>query len=143
MVIYWLFAIGIAGQGTLVLVALVLAYAYLPESNTAERTHFVYQIRSFWLFVGYGVLATLLLWGLAWQFGLGSYVIGQMIGWHMLFAPGLSSVSLFGQGLPLTTLLVVFHPYVLLLLWALLRFIKGVRYLLRKEPIPRPKTLFI
>ncbi len=57
--IYILLLLGVLGQVTAI-VAAILAYRHLAGSDGAQRNHYVYQIRTFWIGLLYLGIAVLL-----------------------------------------------------------------------------------
>ena len=99
-----------------VLIGLVLAYANRDTPSALLRSHYVFQIRSFWMFFGWAVI------GLA--------MIGVGIPLSILLV-GIPAVVL-GAGILFS-----------LSLFFALRCLVGLIYLAQNRPYPRPQTWLI
>ncbi len=99
-----------------VLIGLVLAYANRDTPSALLRSHYVFQIRSFWMFFGWAVI------GLA--------MIGVGIPLSILLV-GIPAVVL-GAGILFS-----------LSLFFALRCLVGLIYLAQGKPYPRPQTWLI
>lgn len=97
---------------------LILAYANRPGAGPAMRTHYSFQIRTFW--------TAFVLWGL-----------GMLLLVLSIF--GLMAITLSGVGLLLGSGLLLS----LTAIWFTLRCILGVAYLSRGRPYPRPRTWLV
>ena len=99
-----------------VLIGLVLAYANRDTPSALLRSHYVFQIRSFWMFFGWAVI------GLA-MIGVGIPLSILLVGIPavVLGAAILFSLSLFFA----------------------LRCLVGLIYLAQNKPYPRPQTWLI
>ncbi|PWE17593.1 hypothetical protein DDZ18_07970 [Marinicauda salina] len=67
---YILILLGVPSSGILLLIALILAYIRLDQSQGWLRTHFIYQIRTIWG----GLLFVVVGWATIWILGLGLLV---------------------------------------------------------------------
>jgi|LauGreDrversion2_6_1035139.scaffolds.fasta_scaffold11027_2 uncharacterized membrane protein len=99
-----------------VVIGLVLAYANRDTPSALLRSHYVFQIRSFWMFFGWAVI------GLA--------MIGVGIPLSILLV-GIPAVIL-GAGILFS-----------LSLFFALRCLVGLVYLAQNKPYPRPQTWLI
>lgn len=114
-VVYALYLVGFA-TGITVILGLILAYVSKDKAGPALRTHYDFQIRTFWM-------------GLAWA------VIGALL---MVVGVPLSLVLI---GIPVVAL----GGLILALLgvWFAVRCIVGLIHLSRGEPYPRPDTWLV
>jgi uncharacterized membrane protein len=114
-VVYGLYLLGLM-NGLTVFVGLIVAYANKDGAGPAMRSHYVFQIRTFWTAIAWWVVGlTLLFWGAILSFilvGIPIVVLGGLI-----FAVG--------------------H------IWFALRCILGAYYLTCGEAYPRPRTWLI
>ncbi len=111
-IIYGLYLLGMA-NGLTILVGLVAAYANQGGAGSRMRSHYVFQIRTFWTAIGWWIIGgTLIL------FGLPLSVV--LVGVPMVMLGGL----IFAVG----------H------LWFGIRCLAGVVYLARDEAYPRPRS---
>ena len=111
-IIYGLYLLGMA-NGLTILVGLVAAYANQGGAGPRMRSHYVFQIRTFWTAIGWWIIGgTLIL------FGLPLSVV--LVGVPMVMLGGL----IFAVG----------H------LWFGIRCLAGVVYLARDEAYPRPRS---
>jgi len=99
-----------------VLIGLVLAYANRDTASAMLRSHYVFQIRSFWMFFGWAVIALAMI-------GIGIPLSILLVGIPavILGAAMLCSLSLFFA----------------------LRCVVGLIYLAQNKPYPRPQTWLI
>ena len=99
-----------------VLIGLVLAYANRDTPSALLRSHYVFQIRTFWIFFGWAVIALALI-------GMGIPLSILLVGIPavILGAAILCGLSLFFA----------------------LRCVVGLIYLARGRPYPRPQTWLI
>lgn len=114
-VVYGLYLLGLT-HGLTILIGLIIAYASRDNAGARMRTHYTFQIRTFWLSIGwflagcalilFGAPLTLLLIGFP-MMGVGFLICGAV--W----------------------------------IWAAARLILGVIYLARDEPYPRPYALLL
>ena len=86
--------------GVTSLVGVVMAYVYQGDAPEPLRTHYRFQIRTFWIGVLYALLSSL-------------------------------ALTLFGIGI---------LGFAFLAVWLIVRCVKGLRYLDRREPVPDPTT---
>ena len=114
-VVYGLYLLGLL-NGLTIFVGLIIAYANKDGAAPSLRTHYVFQIRTFWTAIGWWVIgATLIFWGAI----LSLILVGVpllFLGW-LIFAVG--------------------H------IWFALRCILGAYYLARGEAYPRPRTWLV
>jgi uncharacterized membrane protein len=114
-VVYGLYLLGLT-HGLTILIGLIIAYANRSSAGVRMRTHYTFQIRTFWLSIGWFLIgAALIFWG------------------------GIFSVVLIG--LPFFALGWMICGAVWL--WFLVRTVLGVIYLARDEPYPRPEAWII
>lgn len=111
-IIYGLYIIGFC-NGLTVLVGLVLAYTNANVAGPKMRSHYIFQIRTFWVsalgaFAGGMIVA------------LGGRLIGILIGFPIM-AAGMGVIGLAG-------------------LWFLIRSVAGAIYLAQDQGYPRPRT---
>ncbi len=99
-----------------VLIGLVLAYANRDTASALLRSHYVFQIRSFWMFFGWAVIALAMI-------GIGIPLSILLVGIPavILGAAMLCSLTLFFA----------------------LRCAVGLIYLAQNKPYPRPQTWLI
>jgi len=111
-IIYALYLLGMA-NGLTILVGLVVAYANRDGAGPRMRSHYVFQIRTFWTAIGWWIIGgALILTGLPLSLVL--------IGVPMVMLGGL----IFAVG----------H------LWFGIRCLAGVVYLARDDAYPRPRS---
>ena len=114
-VVYGLYLLGLM-NGLTVFVGLVIAYANKDGAGPAMRSHYIFQIRTFWTAIGWWVIGlTMLFWGSILSFILVGIPILALGG--LIFAVGS--------------------------IWFALRCILGIVYLSRGEAYPRPRTWLI
>lgn len=114
-VVYGLYLLGLV-NGLTILVGLVLAYINLDKAGPRMRTHYEFQIRTFWI-------------GLAIFLSLGLLI-------------GISAVlSLVLIGIPFLMLFVFLWGAVGV--WFAIRCVIGLVYVSQDEAYPRPKTWLI
>jgi uncharacterized membrane protein len=111
-VIYALYLVGLA-TGITVLLGLILAYVSKDSAGPNMRTHYDFQIRTFWM-------------GIAW-----ALIGGGLVGVGAVF-----SIILIGIPVLLLGGLIL----ALLCAWFAVRSILGLVYLSRGEAYPRPET---
>ena len=114
-VVYGLYLLGLT-HGLTILIGLIIAYANRSSAGARMRTHYTFQIRTFWLSIGWFV-----------------------VGMALIFWGGIFSVVLIG--LPFFALGWMICGAVWL--WFLARTVLGVIYLARDEPYPRPEAWII
>jgi uncharacterized membrane protein len=115
-VVYGLYLLGLT-HGLTIIIGLIVAYASQDGAGSRMRTHYTFQIRTFWLsIVWFLVGVALIVFGapLVLAFGLGLLVMG--LGWMICGA---------------------------VWLWFLARCVLGAIYLARDEPYPRPYSLML
>ena len=111
-VVYALYLLGLI-NGLTVLIGLVLAYANRDRAGLAMQSHYIFQIRSFWLAIAWWLIGfVLILWGIPLSLIL--------IGVPLLVAGGL--------------IVAMTH------IWFAVRCILGLIYVSRGEPYPRPRA---
>lgn len=110
-VCYALYLMGFATAGLTSIVGLIIAYAQQSVAGPDMRTHFTFLIRTFWIGLGWAVLAALV-------FGVGLPLSFILIGIPLL----LLAKAMWGIGA----------------IWYGVRCIVGLVYLSRGEPYPRP-----
>jgi uncharacterized membrane protein len=98
-IIYVLYLVSLF-VGVTALIGVIMAYVYIGDAPEGLKTHYRFQIRTFWIGVLYGIVGTVLLLA----FGLGMLV------------------------------------YVFAAVWIIVRCVKGLRYLDRREPYPNVTT---
>jgi uncharacterized membrane protein len=107
---YGLYLLGVAG-GLTVLIGLALAYANRGHADPRMQTHYTFQIRTFWLSIGW-------------------FLIGAaLVFWGGLFSLVLIGLPFFGLGWAILALIST---------WFVARCIVGAIYLARDEAYPRP-----
>ena len=57
-IVYWLYLAGLL-VGITILIGLIIAYVNKGEANEVERSHYVFQIRTFWIGLLMAVVGTL------------------------------------------------------------------------------------
>lgn len=109
--VYVLYLVGIPTCGLTSLVGMIIAYAQQATASAVMRTHYTFQIRTFWL-------------GLAWMVAAG-----------LLFAVGLP-LSFILIGIPM--LLLAKLMWAVGIVWFIVRCALGLMHLGRGEAYPRP-----
>jgi uncharacterized membrane protein len=111
-VVYALYLLGLV-NGLTVLVGLIIAYANRDRAGPAMESHYVFQIRTFWIAIAWWIIAAVLfLWGIP--------LMLVLIGFPLVVAGGL--------------ILAMTH------IWFALRCILGLIYVSRGEAYPRPRS---
>ena len=112
------YALYIAGlvNGITVLVGVIMAYALMSGASEPYRSHFIFQIRSFWLSLGFALLGGLLI-----SAGVPLLLIG--VGALMIGLGGLILAALW--------------------IWFLVRSIIGLVTLYRGDAYPRPRAWIV
>jgi uncharacterized membrane protein len=114
-VVYALYLIGLV-NGLTILVGLIIAYANRDGAGPRAESHYIFQIRSFWLAIALWIIGgVLIFWGIPLSIIL--------IGVPLLMLGGL----IFG----------CVH------IWFAVRCILGLVYLARDDAYPRPRTWLI
>lgn len=115
MAVYALYIAGLL-NGVTVIVGVVMAYALKSGASEPFLSHFIFQIRSFWLSIAFALLGGLLiLVGIPLLLvGIGALMIG--VGWLILAA---------------------------LWIWFLVRSVIGLVTLYRGDPYPRPSAWIV
>jgi uncharacterized membrane protein len=111
-IVYGLYLLGLL-NGLTILVALVVAYANRDGAGPRMRSHYIFQIRTFWTAIGWWIIGIVLILA-----GLPLLVV--LIGAPMI----MMGVLIFAVG----------H------FWFGIRCVAGVVYLARDEAYPRPRT---
>ena len=150
MLIYFLLVLGFFTNGITTLVGLILAYIFAGDAAAEEKTHYTYQIRGFWIFLLYAVILSvislilaLILLGPAW------FEFTQLTETWDNRGPGQHHWSgsdrmwFVREYIGIGNFVGVFFSFLLLPLFAVGRFIKGTRLLIKKQSIPNPKTWLI
>jgi uncharacterized membrane protein len=115
IVVYALYLLGLA-NGLTVLIGLVIAYANRDRASPMARSHYTFQIRTFWIAIAWWLIAgVLFMWGIPLSFIL--------IGVPLVIAGGL--------------ILAMTH------IWFALRCILGLVYVSRGDAYPRPRTWLV
>jgi len=114
-IVYGLYLIGLA-NGLTILVGLVIAYANKEGAGPRMRSHYVFQVRTFWTAIGWWIIGGALIVA-------GVPLSALLIGVPMVMLGFL----IFGVG----------H------IWFGVRCILGLLYLLRDEAYPRPRTWLV
>ncbi len=99
-IVYVLYLLALVTAHVTGVVGVVIAYVYRGEAPAALRSHYRFQIRTFWIALLYGIVSAALL-------------------------------PLFGIGVA---------GFVFLAVWIIVRCVKGLRYLDRREAYPDPAT---
>jgi uncharacterized membrane protein len=107
---YGLYLLGLT-HGLTILIALAIAYANRGRADPRMRTHYTFQIRTFWLSIGWFAL------GLA------------LIFWGGIFSLILIGIPFFALGWAICGTIWI---------WFLVRSVIGAIYLARDEAYPRP-----
>jgi uncharacterized membrane protein len=114
-VVYALYLLGLM-NGLTVFVGLIIAYANKDGAGPRMRSHYIFQIRTFWTAIGWWIIGgALLFWGIPLAFilvGIPLVVLGGLI-----FAVG--------------------H------IWFALRCVLGALYLAQGEAYPRPRSWLV
>jgi len=111
-VVYALYLLGLI-NGLTVLVGLIIAYANRDRAGPAMQSHYVFQIRTFWIAIAWWIIAgVLFFWGIPLSLIL--------VGVPLLVAGGL--------------ILAMTH------IWFALRCILGLIYVSRGDAYPRPQS---
>jgi uncharacterized membrane protein len=114
-IIYGLYLLGLI-NGLTILVGLAVAYANRASAGPRVRSHYIFQIRTFWTAIGW-------------------WIIGGVL---MLFGVPLSLVLV---GIPMVMLggliFAVGH------IWFGVRCVAGLLYLARDEAYPRPRSWIV
>ena len=111
-VVYALYLLGLI-NGLTVLIGVIIAYANRSRSGPVTDSHYLFQIRTFWIgIVAWVIAAVLLFWGIPLSFIL--------IGVPLVMLAGL--------------LIAATH------IWFAVRCILGLMYLSRGESYPRPRA---
>jgi uncharacterized membrane protein len=111
-IIYGLYLLGLV-NGLTILVGLVVAYANKDGAGARVRSHYIFQIRTFWTAIGWWIIGGALI-----LFGVPLSLI--LVGAPMVVLGGL----IFSVG----------H------LWFAIRCVAGLLYLARDEAYPRPRS---
>ncbi len=114
-IVYLLYLLGMA-NGLTILVGLVVAYANRDGAGPRVRSHYIFQIRTFWTAIGWWIIGGAL-------FALGIPLSVILVGVPLLMLGGL----IFAVG----------H------LWFGVRCLAGIVYLARDQAYPRPRTWLV
>lgn len=112
-IIYILYLVGIVTGGLTTLIGLVMAYIYQGTASDSLRTHYRFLIRTFWILILYSATSIIL------------YLIGLLL-----------AVVLIGYAIIFLAL--IFNIFILI--WLIIRCVKGMRALDMKQPHPNPAT---
>jgi uncharacterized membrane protein len=113
--VYVLYLVGLTNLITAV-VGLIIAYAFRDQAGAAMRSHYAFQIRTFWIAVVFWLIGALLC-----LIGLPLTLV--LIGFPLLWIGGL--------------IIALTH------LWVALRCVMGLVHVWRYQPYPRPTALLI
>jgi uncharacterized membrane protein len=114
-IVYGLFLLG-PFNGLTVLIGLVLAYASLDSAGPKVWSHYVFQIRTFWITVLWAMLGGMVV-------ALGGVLMLILIGFPILHL-GLAIIGLAG-------------------VWFFVRSLVGAVYLAQDQAYPRPRNWLI
>ena len=113
------------------LTGVILAYVYRTSAKGWIRSHFTFQIRTFWVLLGYSIAGTLLAGFGLWQ---AAYEMGYVQGLGDL-APGNHDMQMWIYGAACFTGCAVL---MYTLVWLIVRCAKGLSAIGRREPILHP-----
>jgi uncharacterized membrane protein len=99
-IVYVLYLLSIVTVHVTSLIAVIVAYVYQGDAPEALRTHYRYQIRTFWIGLLYSLVSGVL-----------------------VLAAGLGVLG-----------------FLLVTIWVIVRCVKGLMWLDRKQPVPGPAT---
>ena len=111
-IVYALFLIGLS-NGLTVLIGLIIAYASMGAAGPKVRSHYVFQIRTFWTCVVWALIGAAVV-------GLGGILMLILIGFPILHL-GLAILGLAG-------------------VWFFIRTVAGAIYLAQDVAYPRPRS---
>jgi uncharacterized membrane protein len=111
-IVYGLFLIG-PSNGLTVLIGLIIAYASIGSAGPRVRSHYIFQIRTFWTCVVWALIGAAVV-------GLGGILMLILIGFPILHL-GLAILGLAG-------------------IWFFIRTIAGAIYLAQDLAYPRPRS---
>ena len=114
-IIYGLYLVGFC-NGLTVFIGLVLAYANLGAAGPKMRSHYIFQIRTFWTCAVWAFLGGMIL-------ALGGFLLVILIGYPIM-AAGMGVIGLAG-------------------VWFFIRSVVGAIYLAQDQAHPRPRTWVI
>ena len=114
-IIYALFIIG-PSNGLTVLIGLILAYVSVGAAGPKMRTHYIFQIRTFWTCVVWAFFGGMVT-------ALGAVLLLVLIGFPIMHL-GVGIVGLSG-------------------LWFVVRSVAGAVYLAQDQAYPRPRSWLI
>jgi uncharacterized membrane protein len=112
-VVYALYIVGLT-HGLTIIIGLIMAYACRNTAGPIMYSHYTFQIRTFWLSIGFFLLGCVLIF------------------WGGIFSVILIGLPFLGLGIAICGLTWA---------WFLVRSILGVIALAREEPYPRPYSL--
>jgi len=114
-IIYGLYLIGLT-NGLTVLIGLILAYVSIGAAGPKMRSHYMFQIRTFWTCVVWAFLGAMVV-------ALGALLLLVLIGFPIMHL-GVAIVGLSG-------------------VWFFIRAVAGAVYLAQDQGYPRPRTWLI
>jgi uncharacterized membrane protein len=115
-VVYALYAFQALAWGLPALIGLAVAYVNLSSAGPKMRTHYVFQVRTAWMAIAWGLLGTALM------------IVG-------------GALSIILIGIPILQL--GFAILSLIYVWVIARCIAGAIQLSQDQAYPRPKTWLI
>ena len=111
-IVYGLFLIG-PSNGLTVLIGLIIAYASMGAAGPKVRSHYVFQIRTFWTCVVWALIGAAVV-------GMGGILLIVLIGYPIMYL-GTAILGLAG-------------------VWFFVRSIVGAVYLAQDVAYPRPRS---
>jgi uncharacterized membrane protein len=112
-VVYILYLVALVTSGVTAIVGLVIAYVYRANAPTWVQSHYEVQTRTFWI----ALLAA---------------VAGSAMVWAFVMA--------LDSGILYLLMLIAVLAYLFFFVWWIVRCVKGMRYLSRREAYPNPET---
>jgi uncharacterized membrane protein len=109
-IIYVLYLVGLLTGGLTAVLGVVMAYIGRPEAPDWLKTHYTFQVRSFWLAIAYLIL--------------GGLFAGVLVATLILMPLGL----MLGGSLWLLTMV-----------WWIVRCVQGLNLMSQNQPIPKPE----
>ena len=119
-IIYGLYLAGFLTGGLTTIVGVIMAYVLLGSAPAWAKSHYTFQIWTFWL----GLLSLLLL-------------VPFLVAWVVTGA--LTAILGIGILMLLATVFVAAAPFV----WFLARCAVGLSWSVQSQPYPRPQTLLV